>query len=150
MELGKLLSRLRIFQSVFVGIGICAWFGCGGGSDGPPLPAGPVATVKGTLTCQGKPVTSGVLQLEAGQGYLVSSVVGSGGAFELQGPRGASIPVGKYKVWVTPPRPEVKPGDLNSPVVKIEGVPAKFYSPKTSGVSVEINAGPQDLTIELK
>jgi hypothetical protein len=144
------MNRFPILQIVILGLGLWGLLGCGASSTGPGLPAGPVATVKGTLQYQGKPITQGLLQLESGNGYTVSSVVGTDGSFELQGPHGKTIPAGAYQVGVSPPRPEVKPGDLNSPVVKIEGLPEKFYSPRSSGVTVEIREGAQDLRIELK
>lgn len=126
--------------------------GCGGeGANGPPAPTGPTGTVKGKLTCNGKPVTTGILSLDNGQGFSVGAPVKPDGSFELLGPTGSAVPAGTYKVGVTPPPVVSPPGAATMPPPpSIEGVDPKFYAPGTSGVTVEIKSGAQDITIDLK
>jgi len=129
--------------------------GCGG-SSGPPVPAGPKGTATGTITHGGAPVTQGTLHLDAGQGYMVTSVIGPDGSFELTSLHGKSVPVGKYKVAVIPPvdsnapvTPE-KMAEMRKGAKSKDGVPEKFTRHSSSGVTVEIKEGAQVLDIELK
>ena len=133
---------------------VAGLFGCGPASNGPTLPTGPKATVKGKVTHEGKPVTSGNLALDSGKGFALGAKINADGTFELIGQDGKDVPAGKYKVAVSPPT--AAPAQFTGPdakmpeAPKIEGVPAKFYETSTSGVEIEIGAGAQDITIDLK
>jgi hypothetical protein len=91
--------------------------------------------------------------LDNEKGFIASSPIGKDGSFELKGPQGTSIPAGSYKVGVTPP-----PGPPPNPSQqmqmpgppKIEGLPEQFYSPITSGVTVEVKAGAQTMDVVLQ
>lgn len=128
--------------------------GCGPASNGPTLPTGPKATVKGKVTHDGKPVTSGNLALDSGKGFALGAKINADGTFELIGQDGKDVPAGKYKVAVSPPPAAVAPVSGTATKMpeapKIEGLPEKFYDTGTSGVEVEIGAGAQDITIDLK
>jgi hypothetical protein len=134
------------------GVAFCFMLGCGGSSSGPKLPEGPKGSAKASVVHDGKPVTTGTLVLDSGKGYTASSPAGADGKFELKGPGGADIPVGTYKVGITPPpAPPPPAGATEMPgPPKIEGLPEKFYNPASSGVEVEIKTGKQDLEIILK
>jgi hypothetical protein len=140
-------------SSAFLAIAILvsSAIGCSGGNNGPPAPAGPKGVVKAKVTCEGKPVTKGTLMLDSGKGFIASGKAGADGTFELKGPQGEEIPVGKYKVSIVPESTPPAAGATAMPgPPKLEGVPDKFYSPVTSGVEVDIATGKQDLTIDLK
>lgn len=125
--------------------------GCGG-SSGPKPPAGPKGTVMAKVTCDGKPVTTGTLLLQSDSGFAASANAGPDGLFELKGPFGAELPVGKYKVSISPgsaPAPPIGATEMPKPPT-IDGVPSKFYNPVTSKVVVEVKEGAQELTIDLK
>src|SRR5262245_31205165 len=118
----------------------------------PPSPAGPKGTVTGTVKFDGKPITAGTLLLDSGKGYIAGALIKPDGTFELKGADGNAVPAGTYKVAVTPP-PAAAPaaGATKMPEpAKIEGVPAKFYNPLTSGVTVEVKEGIQTVDIVLQ
>jgi hypothetical protein len=137
---------------LFAGMLICSILGCGGGAAGPKIPEGPKGTAKATVTYDGKKITTGILSLDSGKGYVASAPASPDGTFQLKGPNGAEVPAGTYKVGITPPpAPTPKPGSTEMPgPAKIEGLPEKFYNAASSGVVVEIKAGKQDLEIVLK
>lgn len=83
--------------------------------------------IKGTVTVNGKPLPDGKLVLHADGAKPV----------EL------SIKDGKYAGDKVPP---------GTRIVTIEGVgvPAKYGSPETSGLTVEIKAGANELAFDLK
>lgn len=123
--------------------------GCGG-SSGPKLPDGPTGTATAKVTYDGKLITVGTLVLDSGQGYIASAPANPDGTFTLKGPKGEAIPAGTYKVGLTPPAaPDPGPGKMPEPA-KIDGLPAKFYNPQSSGNTVEIKAGKQELDILLR
>jgi hypothetical protein len=129
---------------------LCSLMGCRGGSSGPPAPEGPMGTASGVVQFEGKPITEGMLVLDSGNGYLVSSPLGPDGKFQLRGPHGVNIPVRKYKVGVSPQSVDIKVGDIMAAPPVIKGLPNRFYSPFTSGVTVEILEGSQELKLDLK
>jgi hypothetical protein len=134
-----------------VAITFCAVLGCGG-ADGPKLPQGPKGSAKAKVTYEGKPITTGTLQLDSGKGYVAAATASPDGTFALKGVGGADIPAGKYKVGITPPpgpAPALGASEMPPPP-KIEGLPEKFYSPGSSEVEVEIKEGKQDIEIILK
>jgi hypothetical protein len=141
------LSR-RWFLAI-AGIALSSHLGCGGGNTGPKQPEGPKGVAKAKVSYEGKPITTGTLFLQGEKGFTGGGAVGKDGLFDLRGPNGGEIPVGKYRVAITPP-PNAPPGPGATempPPPKIEGVPEKFYSTDTSGVEVEIKAGKQDIEI---
>lgn len=75
--------------------------GCGKG-DGY---TGPRGRVSGTLTLDGTPLPSGcsVLFIEDKTGYLATGIVGDGGTYTLLFGKGRDLPVGNYKVQLSPP-----------------------------------------------
>ncbi len=130
--------------------------GCGGSGNLKPAPSGPKGTVTGTVRYEGKPVTKGILNLDGGKGYLVTSEITEDGTYELKTVHGKSVPVGKYTVAVIPPidpaaptSPEEMAKLRSAPKPKAE-LPEKFYSNRTSGVTIEIVEGAQELDIDLK
>jgi hypothetical protein len=143
------------FSSVGAGLAAGMFFssilGCGGVS-GPKAPEGPKGSAKATVVYDGKPIKVGTLVLDSGKGYMASAPASADGKFALKGPNGAEVPAGAYKVGITPPPAPIPAlgASSMSPPAKIDGLPEKFYDPSSSGVSVEIKPGKQDLEIVLK
>jgi hypothetical protein len=78
--------------------------GCGNG-DGY---TGPRGRVSGVLTLDGKPLPSGcsVVFIEERHGYLAAGIVGDGGRYALFYRKSRDLPVGNYKVQLSPPSSE--------------------------------------------
>jgi len=126
--------------------------GCAPADKGPAEPAGAKATVTGKISHNGAALTKGTLNLDSGKGYMLGAKINPDGTFELMGPNGKDVIAGSYKVGVSPPpNPAPAPGAKEMPPrPSIEGVPEKFYNPNTSGVTVEIKEGKQEIAIDLK
>ena len=75
--------------------------GCGKG-DGY---TGPRGSVSGVLTLDGKPLPSrcSVVFIEELHGYLATGIVGDGGKYTLFFRKSRDLPVGNYKVQLSPP-----------------------------------------------
>lgn len=80
--------------------------GCGKG-DGY---SGPRGRVSGALTLDGKPLPSGcsVVFIEERHGYLATGIVGEGGRYTLIYRESRDLPVGNYKVQLSPPLQETR------------------------------------------
>ncbi|MES2791648.1 MAG: hypothetical protein V4719_18660 [Planctomycetota bacterium] len=135
---------------LFAGFSILGVSGCNSGG-GLPEATGPEGSATGKVSYQGKPITAGTIVLDSGKGYLAMAPIKSDGTFELKGADGAVFPGGEYKVGVQPPAAVPVPGATEMPKPPaIPGVPQKFYNTNSSGVTVKIEEGDQELNIVLK
>ena len=125
--------------------------GCGGGPDDADTRAR--GSVSGTVTIDGQPYAKGAVRLNstATVGEVFGAELQEGGAFTLAEP----IPVGSYKVTLTPP--SVGPvkgedGNMRPPTAEeMENpVPEKYRTPESSDKTVEIKEGDNPLTLDLK
>jgi hypothetical protein len=131
-------------RRLVVALGIAALLGaagCGGGGDKP-------ASVSGTVTYKGKPVTSGVVVLIGKDGKASDP-----GAVQADGTyRIAHAPVGTVTVVFDNPAPERPSGSklpANDPEAQAEAetakryvpTPAKYKDPAKSGLTLEIKRG---------
>jgi hypothetical protein len=101
----------------------------------------PTGTLAGAVTYKGQPVVG--MQLEVhrdGSGISTSAPLDAGGRFEVEAP----IPVGVYELAVYP-RPMADPATA----AKMTKVPAKAQDRKTSGLTVEVKPGRNDVAIEI-
>jgi hypothetical protein len=149
MQRVRFSSRRWLLYLVFV---LPFGSGCYGPRDTPPpVPKGPKGSATGKVSYEGKPITAGTIMLDSGKGDIVAAPIKSDGTFELKGSHGAEFPAGEYKVSVQPPEvtPDPKAKEMAKPP-EIPGVPSKFYNPGTSGVTVVIKEGKQNLDIVLK
>jgi hypothetical protein len=111
--------------------------GCGGAPEG---------TVDGKVTYKGAPLTSGVVNFHSpDKGHGATANLDSGGAFKLSAP----LPVGSYKVFVTPPVPKQLPPGTPPEKVEFPVLPPKLQDPVQTPVSQEVKAGPNTFTIDL-
>jgi hypothetical protein len=119
--------------------------------------------VKGTITFNGNPIPEGCLvnfTPEGGTGIGASGAVGSGGSFQLRAKSTLDIPVGIYKVSVTPPPPatqnmtpeEAMKASVEGrfPTSEVKEVPEKYRSPDTSGEVFEVKEGANEYTLDMK
>ena len=106
----------------------------------------PTGVVAGTVTVKGTPVHTGSLNLLSKTGAAAQARIDDGGAFKV----GGELEAGEYRAYVSPPVPEPQaPGTRVTAPKKFE-VPAKFQDPATSGVTVTVKTGTNDLTVDFK
>jgi len=111
-------------------------FGCGGSPEG---------TVQGKVTYKGAPLGAGVVNFLSDKGRAATADLDSSGAFKMSGP----LPVGNYKVFVTPPTPkQLPPGTPPEKTVPFN-LPPKLQDPAQTPVTKEVKAGPNDFPIDL-
>jgi hypothetical protein len=104
----------------------------GGCSASTRSPLGERGIVKGKVTFDGKPVTSGSVgffPVERGQGDEQYGFIDKSGQYT------ASLFPGKYRVAIEPE------GVRSGSAGKSSAVPAKFQKPDTSGIEVEVPSG---------
>jgi hypothetical protein len=133
--------EIRSFPSLLVAALLClvpvALAGCGS--------AKPMGTVQGTVTLDGAPYADAAvifLSMETGQG--ASGDIQSGGTFSLSDP----LPVGTYTVYLAPKA--VAETDQPSPVTMDRTVPEKYWNEAASDIKIDIQEGPNAVTVELK
>ena len=135
---------------------LVAAFNIIGCSDDTP----PMAEVSGTLQHKGKPIPNMLLTFKPTEGRPSWAQTDAAGKFTLK--YSQSIPngvvIGKHQVWLTksvamPPEdmsPDQYAEQLSSSVEeKAESVPGKYFSEKTSPVTIEIKDDETNLVVEL-
>ncbi|WP_439620657.1 hypothetical protein [Gemmata sp.] len=121
-------------------VSVAALLGC----DPPETPKG---TVSGTVVYKGKPITGGEVEL-----YCEAAGVGANVPIDESGRFALAIPIAAatYQACINPPHAhpgeEVPPARMRA----FREVPAKARALKTSGLTVTVNKGANDVTIELK
>ena len=137
---------------------LCLMAGCGAGERDEEL-----GSLSGKVTFNGGPLPAGsVLVLESTQvGASRTAQIQEDGTYNLSG--GAALPVGTYKVAVTPqPDPGVEAGSADydammsgeaeqptNPNAQGFPVPEKYRSTATSDKTVEVKPGQQELNIDI-
>ena len=131
---------------------IASLLGCGGGASGP------TGTVNGKLTLNGQPAPTGTVVSFSSQESARTGQVSSDGTFTVM-----QIPVGEYKVSVTPAPQNTFSEDPKQAMLKAmenqqkgivpepsEQIPGKYQSIETSGISYEVKEGSNDFTLDMK
>ncbi len=125
--------------------------GCGGG---PELPT--IATVRGKVLYDGKPLTFGGVMFQGSAGQPARAKIQSDGTFVLTTyNKQDGAPVGKLKVRVTcyegqAPAAEGESRDAERPLGKLL-IPKRYTAYATSGLEVNIPPeGNPDLVLELQ
>lgn len=113
----------------------------------------PQATVRGTVTLDGKPLAAGLVVFE-GAGRSYSGTIGSDGGYELRYQGKAAILPGTYGVAVLPPQPELvadpKTTELRAVNPVDQGLyPERFRNPATSGLTKDVPAGESTIDIPM-
>jgi hypothetical protein len=119
---------------------------------------GPAGTVSGKVTFKGNAVPEGCVVIfspESG-GESATGTVDSGGSFKLYYKGGTDIPVGKYKVNVTPAVVNETPQEAMERSMrkeKLKGeseVPQKYRRPETSGETFDVKEGKNTYSLDMK
>ncbi|MCI0457725.1 MAG: hypothetical protein L0Z62_12205 [Gemmataceae bacterium] len=121
--------------------------GCGGGSDLPPM-----VPVKGKVTVEGKPVTSGqvsFLPLAVDKDRKVpssSGTIDASGNYEIFTGGKAGAPLGKYKVAITPSMVPVE-GTKKPPKAPFN---PRYQDPAKTKLEIEVVNNPSAGAYDLK
>ncbi len=132
-------------------------FGCG--KEPSHKIDGPKGTVRGKVELDGKPISGGAHINFTHQklGLVASSPVTADGSYSLEMLDTMQIPVGIYKVAVTPPAvPAMSPEEAMK--LNVEGklndtaspIPAKYLRTDESPIKYEVKEGENKYTVELK
>ena len=132
--------------------------GCGGGGGGYN---GPWGQGDGVVRLDGKPLTEeATVTFLSAEGYSATGRVDGEGKFRLKYNGSNDLPVGTYNVAVMPAAPvEVENADPASffnddgstKIIerKVSGIPEKYHQPGSSGISISVKEGANDLKIDL-
>jgi len=108
----------------------------------------PRGTVKGKVTLDGSPLSSGVVTFMSSEGYAATGDIGPDGGFSLAG----ELPPGSYVVSVAPPALTQAPGTDGAPAeaqIERTPIPNVYWNETTSGLVKEVADGENDVAIEL-
>lgn len=142
-------------------VGIVASVGCGSGGY-----AGPTGNVSGTVKLGGQSVPDGCnVAFVSDSGFTATGLV-SGGSYTLHGTskNADDIPVGEYRVMVTPPATTGQMSDAEYDKMMSESasgqatpsapektpIPAKYNTTTTSGLKYEVKEGSNTIDIEMQ
>jgi len=106
----------------------------------------PLGKAEGSVTFQGKPVEAGaVIFSNDDLGVAYVGHLGAGGFFRFEVADGYGLPPATYKVGVGPPQPkptlEVELARTTNVSTDFPNIPAKYFDPNSSGISVEVREG---------
>jgi hypothetical protein len=119
-----------------------ATVGCGGGNE---------ATVEGIVTFDGQPLNRGTVSFipEAG-GAGAMATIAPDGTFEARTGSTAGLQPGEYTITVQAREDSVMPAKGALPMPGELITPKKYGSASTSGLRATINAGDNELKLELR
>lgn len=148
--------RLRV-RSLLGLILMLSLVGCGGSN----LPRGATGTVRGKVTYEGKPVSTGttILFMRDEDGLMATGSVGSNGEYVLRMRDGLKIVTGVYRVSVTPANPAENldqdeimklqmAGKLPNPA-EIKEVPMRYRAPESSSLIFDVQPGANTFDIDM-
>ncbi len=127
------LSTTKILSALVV-VGL---FTLASGCGPEEFDKGPTGSISGKITHNGKALPKGTsIQFTTEDGKNDAAVIGEDGAFSKD-----DIPVGKYKVYFTPPEANPDVGaEVAAPTSKAS-FPEKYLDAENSGLTVEIKEG---------
>jgi hypothetical protein len=110
------------------------------------------ASVSGSVTLDGKPLTTGnVAFVDAGGGAVALGPIDSQGKYTVSTGTELGLAPGKYTVTVVATEEPVVPADPNiAPAAPKLISPAKYSDASTSDLQVDVRAGANDIPLVLK
>jgi hypothetical protein len=139
MRIVLLLPRWRASTALLIALIFAA--GCSDGSTKKIV-------VRGTVTYNGQPLDSGILQFAGPNGAYAAGVIREDGTYEI-----SDVTPGETQVAIQEaPRSSGSSsgGKRQAPPKEPQKIPSKFLDVKTSGVTVTITPSTTNLPIELK
>lgn len=146
--------------TLLTGLASLGLLGCGGG--GGPAANKAVGTVSGTIKHKGQAAPENMLvTFLGGDGVTASGRTDGTGHYSLTFQKSPKIPVGSYKVALTPYNPgdsasadpkqffDPATGMTRPPQVVKSSLPDKYSNPTTSGITREVNEGANTIDIDL-
>jgi len=139
---------IQHFITLFsLALGLLIAAGCGDGLP-PPVP------VRGQVTFDGRPLSRGAVVFHGADGSSTAAMIGSDGRYEVRTHRGAGLPPGHYRVSISPQQAGDDPAErvlyeVEPTQAQPVEVPARFLSPETSGVTMEVREGMEEYDLEL-
>ena len=138
-------TRRKRYGIVCLGLGgLLAISGCGGPFD---------ATVSGVVTVDGKTVPRGNIAFHpASGGPAAYALISENGSYAVQTGRESGLPSGDYQVSITANElPTSAHGDKGGPPPPGKAITPVWYSSKeTSGLTVTVKPGRNEIPLELK
>lgn len=115
-------------------------------------PSEQLGRIGGTVTFQGRPVSKGMVLFSCiDKGVNMTAQLKENGTYEIIMAKGAGLPLGTYKVCVSPPPVFHAIGAAppqQSPACP--DIPAKYRNYMTSGLTTEIKDGENTFDIDMK
>lgn len=110
-------------------------------------PAGPpYGIVRGKVTSGGQVVAGGTIAFDNGQGVTLIAPLGADGSYEVRTYERAGLPVGSYKVAVSPTGMDVgneqvlAGAKIEAPAAP-QNVPEKYHRVETSPLTAQVQEG---------
>lgn len=129
------IAKRIVALSLLLGVAAVGLIGCGDTK--------PTGSVKGKVVYKNATVMAGMVNFDARTKGIAATAKIDGGEFTFTEP----LEAGTYAVYLLPPAPEpVDPAKGKAKAV-VSNLPKKAQDPSTSGVTAEVKAGANDLTI---
>jgi hypothetical protein len=121
-----------------LGLSVVSLVGCGDGNN--------TTTVSGTISFNGKPITSGVIN------FLAQGARPQGGGINADGSYSFELPPGEYQVRIDTPQPLPEGWKEGQPLPKLppRQVPEKYASFNSSGLKANITGNEDPQTVDFK
>lgn len=138
------MKKLHILQIILLVLLVFSVSGC--------LKRGPqLAPVKGKVTYKGKPLPFGSVILQPAAGQPAIGAIQSDGTFQVQTPgHGDGAPVGVNRIQIIcyeKIEPKTPGGEIG---MGKSLIPQKYTSYTTSGLTIDVQPGGNDLILDLK
>ena len=135
----------RIGKALLLGLASLSIAGCERGEE--------LGKIRGRVTFQGAPVTEGLVVFSNAQkGIFMTAVLNVDGSYVVTSARGRGLPLGQYRVFVTPPidEPKLGPNFEPPPIKPFPNIPQRYRDVKTSELTLEVKQGENVFDIEMK
>jgi hypothetical protein len=113
----------------------------------------PQATVQGTVSLAGKPLSAGTIVFEA-EGRSYTGTIGADGRYALRYLGQPGVLPGDYRIALVPPEPSVVADPKTTELKAVNPVdprdyPERYRLPSTSGITKTVPAGDSTIDIDL-